>query len=434
MAGACGTWAALPQAAAPELRRRARKTRILPGQAAKHTEHARPSWAAAAAAGLCSNIFAWTCSTRSSSRHPRLVRPRASVLVSRAAAGASADGASDDGTETARRGLVAAAASAVLASGTDAALRAADERYSLRGTIIPPLPYKQTLRTELVAGRIWGFEQCIALLSVSVNIRMTVVRLRDKTLWVCAPISPTRQCLRELDELGTVSNLVVPSDALEHKASLAEFRSIYPRASVWVTPGQDVPSGGRVLGEGAPPPWADEIECKVFFVSPPVTDIFAEAAFFHRETATLLVTDCALKLPQSAPQVLESYGYDGTPGPISSEQWRYKAIAFDFVTARGRDVEDFEALSRPAAIVNPLLRFLVYRRCPKQAAAWVEDVARWPFVRVIPAHLQAPFDCSPAQFLDAFGFLFGKTSSWEPADEQLGFLRFLREQVGGPVF
>jgi hypothetical protein len=62
---------------------------------------------------------------------------------------------------------------------------------------------------------------------------------------------------------------------------------------------------------------------QVFFVEPPVTDTFAEAVFFHSETRTLLVTDCALKLPSKPPKILESYGYDGTPGPISLEQWRH---------------------------------------------------------------------------------------------------------------
>lgn len=359
----------------------------------------------------------------------------------RAAGGASArsPGEGEGAVELARRGLMGATAVGAIALGADAALRAADERYASAGTILAPAPYKETVRTELVPGRIWGFEQCIALFSVSTNIRMTVVRLRDGTLWVSAPISPTRQCLRQLDELGEVAHLVVPTTALEHKASLAEFARAYPRASVWAAPGQaaspiGIPAKCQILGAGPSPPWADELEYKVFFVEPPITDTFAEVAFLHRETRTLLVTDCALKLPTSAPRVLESYGYDGTPGPISPEQWRYKAIAFSFVTARGRDEADFAKLARPPAIVNPLLRFLVYRRCPQQAAEWVADVARWPFERIVPAHLQAPFDCTPAQFLDAFGFLFGKTSSWEPEDEQLAFLRFLREQVGGPEF
>ncbi|OLP89702.1 Methyltransferase-like protein 7B [Symbiodinium microadriaticum] len=341
-------------------------------------------------------------------------------------------------SETPRRVALTVLGTALTATGVDAALRASDERYAALGTILAPAPYKETLRTELVPGRIWGFEQCIALASVSTNIRMTAVKLRNGGLWVSAPIAPTRQCLRLLDELGKVSHLVIPSTALEHKASLAEFSRTYPQAEIWVTPGQappiTVPSNSRILGQGPAPVWADELDCKVFYVSPPVTDTFAEAVFFHKESRSLLVTDCALKLPAAAPKILESYGYDGTPGPISLDQWRYKAIAFDFVTGRNQDEKDFAALSRPAALVNPLLRFIVYRRCPEQAAAWVKDVARWPFVRIIPAHLQAPFDCTPAQFLEAFGFLFGKKTSWEPEDEQLSFLRGVRDIVGGPTF
>ncbi|CAE7813180.1 Mettl7b [Symbiodinium sp. CCMP2592] len=276
-------------------------------------------------------------------------------------------------SETPRRVALTVLGTAVTVTGVDAAFRASDERYAALGTILAPAPYKETLRTELVPGRIWGFEQCIALASVSTNIRMTAVKLRDGGLWVSAPIAPTRQCLRLLDELGKVAHLVIPSTALEHKASIAEFSRAYPKAEIWVTPGQappiTVPSNSRILGQGPAPVWADELDCKIFYVSPPITDTFAEAVFFHKETRSLLVTDCALKLPSAAPKILESYGYDGTPGPISLDQWRYKAIAFDFVTGRNQDEKDFAALSRPAALVNPLLRFIVYRRCPEQAAA-----------------------------------------------------------------
>jgi hypothetical protein len=45
---------------------------------------------------------------------------------------------------------------------------------------LAPAPYKETIRTELVPGRIWGFEQCIALASLSTNIRITVVKLQVK--------------------------------------------------------------------------------------------------------------------------------------------------------------------------------------------------------------------------------------------------------------
>ncbi|CAE7843463.1 Mettl7b [Symbiodinium microadriaticum] len=223
---------------------------------------------------------------------------------------------------------VAAAAAAVAAA--DAVLRR-DDRYAPSGpTLWPPKAFKETERTELVPGLIWGLEQVIAFFTVSANIRMIVVRMEDKRLWVCGPISPTRECLRLLDELGEVAHLVVPGTALEHKASLSEFSQLYPKATVWVSPGQkasplDPPLGSHVdgvLGVDGPPPWEKEIDYKVFFVAPPDTaGTYAETAFFHRRSKTLLLTDAVLKVPEGPPRILSSYGYEGEPGQLTSEQW-----------------------------------------------------------------------------------------------------------------
>lgn len=340
-----------------------------------------------------------------------------------------------------RRGAAATAFAAVLASVVDARLRA-DDHYATAGpTIWPPKPFKETTRSELVQGSIWGLEQVIAFFTVSANIRMTVVRLQDGTLWVCSPISPTRQCLQLLDELGRVAHLVVPGTALEHKASLAEFARIYPQASVWVSPGQNTspfdPSLGPridgVLGQGSSPPWEQEIEYKVFYVGPPATaGTYAETAFFHRKSKTLLITDAVLKVPSTPPPVLASYGYEGTPEELSVQQWYYKFIAFNFLAMRGSDEADFKALCQPPGIVSPILRFTLYPICQQQAAVWVKSVAEWQFERVVAAHLQSPFQLSPSEFLDAFGFLFGKRSSWEPEAGQLVNLRSASETLDGP--
>ena len=176
---------------------------------------------------------------------------------------------------------VAAAAAAVAAA--DAVLRR-DDRYAPSGpTLWPPKAFKETERTELVPGLIWGLEQVIAFFTVSANIRMIVVRMEDKRLWVCGPISPTRECLRLLDELGEVAHLVVPGTALEHKASLSEFSQLYPKATVWVSPGQkasplDPPLGSHVdgvLGVDGPPPWEKEIDYKAFDYTLCILDRFA---------------------------------------------------------------------------------------------------------------------------------------------------------------
>ncbi|CAM9272903.1 unnamed protein product, partial [Heterosigma akashiwo] len=47
-------------------------------------------------------------------------------------------------------------------------------------------PYNEriTIRTELVKDKIWGFEQEQGFFNVSVNTRMTAIKLNDGGLWV----------------------------------------------------------------------------------------------------------------------------------------------------------------------------------------------------------------------------------------------------------
>ena len=58
-----------------------------------------------------------------------------------------------------------------------------------------PFLNRPTIRTELVKGSIWGYEQAQSLggSNVTANIRMTVVKLQTGGLWVHAPIAPTRE-------------------------------------------------------------------------------------------------------------------------------------------------------------------------------------------------------------------------------------------------
>ncbi len=63
------------------------------------------------------------------------------------------------------------------------------------------------------------------VLDVIVNTRMTVVQLRDGSLFVHAPVAPTRECLRLLRELNApVKYIVLPTSAVEHKARAAPLR------------------------------------------------------------------------------------------------------------------------------------------------------------------------------------------------------------------
>ena len=88
----------------------------------------------------------------------------------------------------------------------------------LNGLPVGPFFSRATVRTELVPGSIWGFEQPQTLANVTVNIRMTVVRLASGGLFVYAPVAPSRECLRLLAELGgDVEIIVLPTFAVEHK-------------------------------------------------------------------------------------------------------------------------------------------------------------------------------------------------------------------------
>jgi len=186
-----------------------------------------------------------------------------------------------------------------------------------------------------------------------------------------------------------------------------------------------------VYGTAAlPPPWTGEIEYKLLNIDdlapvPPVS----ETAFFHCDTKTLLVTDSLIKVPSSAPLVLESYGNDGTPGQVSPELWRLKVIYSLGLEPRGSDAEDFEALTRAPVLVPPIIRYAGGDLYPKRIAAWVQDVAKWPFERVVSAHFEAPITCGPAEYLGAYNFLFGKAGAWDPEEGQLGPIRFFQTPV-----
>lgn len=86
---------------------------------------------------------------------------------------------------------------------------------------VPPSPLRPTIRSELVEGQVYGFDQPQGVLKVLINTRMTVVVLEEGGLLVNNPVAPTRECLRLLqdliDEHGPVRYITLSSAALEHK-------------------------------------------------------------------------------------------------------------------------------------------------------------------------------------------------------------------------
>ena len=194
--------------------------------------------------------------------------------------------------------------------------------------LLPLYPYgrRATLVRELVPGQVWSFEQLQGIFYVAVPIRMTVLRLREGLL-LYAPVAPTQELLGQLRQLeatyGPVTTIVLAtSSGLEHKLPLPSLARAFPRAQVWVSPGQwSFPVRLPLQWLGFPPgrthtlledglPHGDQL---VWDSLGPV-DLglgrFMEVSCFHKASGSLLVTDALVAIGAEPPELFEA---DPTP-------------------------------------------------------------------------------------------------------------------------
>ncbi|KAL4432811.1 hypothetical protein ABPG77_008137 [Micractinium sp. CCAP 211/92] len=384
------------------------------------------------------------------------------------AAAAATTGTQRVGTRVAagtrRQARLAAAAAAVDAP---AGTRASDQEYlNITGYPFPLGPFlkRPTIRKELIRGVMWGFEQPQSLggSNVTTNIRMTVVRLQSGGLWVHAPIAPTRECVRMVRQLEeetgqSVRYIILPTFGYEHKIFVGPFSRRFPKAEVWVAPSQwswpiNLPPQffgifptGELRSDDASVPWADEIEQKVFVSSVGIGP-YIEAAFFHKKTRTLLVTDAVVSVPDSPPELVpeeslleaaaRNFFIDVLAGPLAAEPvdgvplkpteltpaaralgWRRMALQILYIVPGNlRDPrKGFEAVAE-RLIVGPILKTLVFSTTPEKTREWVDDIcAGWDFTAIVPAHFSAPVRATPADFKAAFSFAYEPQLSQERA-------------------
>ena len=94
---------------------------------------------------------------------------------------------------------------------------------------VPASSTRATVRTELVKGQVYGFDQLQGTLKILINTRMTVVVLKSGGLFVNNPVAPTKECLRLLQELvdvhGPVKYITLSTAALEHKVARISSQS-----------------------------------------------------------------------------------------------------------------------------------------------------------------------------------------------------------------
>lgn len=371
---------------------------------------------------------------------------------------------------------------------------------------VPLYPYgrRRTLRQEVVKDRVWTFDQLQGILYTTVPIRMSVVKLELGGLLVYAPVAPTPECIRLVKELeaehGDVSYIILPtSSGLEHKVFVGPFARCFPKALVFVAPNQwsfplNLPLSWlgfpwrrtEVLPENsANAPFAHEFDYAVLDINLG-RGSFGEAAFFHKRTRTLLVTDSVLAVPEDPPAVVQLDPYpllfhakdsaldavEDNPASRRKGWQRISLFAFylrphalkmvslgqmcrDALKAPERSrkayfglfpfrwqdnwTQSFDALRGGGRLfVAPILQTLILPQAPKTVLNWAEKVAKWDFQRIVPCHFDSPIEAGPRQFRQAFAFLekqpltglssFGRENQLLP-QEDFAFLRELEQSL-----
>ncbi|MBE9250954.1 DUF4336 domain-containing protein [Dolichospermum sp. LEGE 00240] len=340
--------------------------------------------------------------------------------------------------------------------------------------IVPIYPYGQrrTIRKEVVKDAMWTFDQLQGIFYVVVPIRMTVVKLEKGGLLVYAPVAPTGECVRLLKELvaeyGDVKYIILPTiSGIEHKVFVGPFARRFPAAQVFVSPGQwsfpvNLPlswlglPGKRthILPENSQEaPFAEDFDYATLGPIDLGLGKFAEVAFFHKRSHTLLLTDTIVSVPAEPPAIVQLDPYPllyhakdkafdmvadtsanrrkgwqrvtlfalyFSPSvlevPTWSEAWgdakkapeRSRKAYFGFFPFQWQEnwQESFNILRGNGRIfVAPILQSLILNRAPQETINWANKVANWDFQWIIPCHFDAPIKATPQQFRQAFTFL-----------------------------
>ncbi|OIP77544.1 MAG: hypothetical protein AUK48_03880 [Oscillatoriales cyanobacterium CG2_30_44_21] len=192
--------------------------------------------------------------------------------------------------------------------------------------VVPIYPYGQrrTLRKEVVKDAIWTFDQIQGIFYVVVPIRMTVVKLEAGGLLVYAPVAPTPECIRLVNELvaehGDVKYIILPTvSGVEHKVFVGPFARQFPKAQVYVSPHQwsfpfnlplswlGLPWGKtQILPEDIQQtPFASQFDYAILGCINLGLGQFAEVVMLDKRSRTLLVTDTIVAISEKPPEVLE---------------------------------------------------------------------------------------------------------------------------------
>ncbi len=355
--------------------------------------------------------------------------------------------------------------------------------------LLPLYPYgrRRTVFEELIPGNIWGFQQLQGLYYVAVPVRLTVVKVSNG-LMLINPLPPTSELLRGLSALekqyGPVLTIVLPTaSGLEHKISLPALARSFPKADLWVCPGQwsfpfalpldwlGVPKSRTkvLLDQGLP----HQETCSWISLGP--LDIglgrFQEVACFHKPSRALMVTDALIGIESKPPEL-----FDLDPTPLlfhardrgdqlfeDSPQMRKKGWArlvlfasflrpklleipplldvirnsfkpglrnakahfglFPFTWKEGWEISASNLMGdkKPLIQVAPVLERLVFPRAKQSFIKWLDELIRIKGIRwLVPAHFSAPIEFRTGQVKRLRNRI--NNSRWATGEGDWGFL------------
>ena len=117
-------------------------------------------------------------------------------------------------------------------------------------------------------------------------LRLTVVRLSNKKLWIHAPTPLSNILKTQISNIGEVGYLFSGNNL--HNMSFINWMKTFPKAEAWVTPGipQKLPDldNYNVLKENI---WIDDFDATSMKKVPK----FDETVFYHYKSKSLIVTD-----------------------------------------------------------------------------------------------------------------------------------------------
>uniref|UniRef100_A0A7S4DZV4 DUF4336 domain-containing protein n=1 Tax=Lotharella globosa TaxID=91324 RepID=A0A7S4DZV4_9EUKA len=305
--------------------------------------------------------------------------------------------------------------------------------------VLPTQPgeYRPTIKTEVVPGQVWTFEQMHGAINILVNMRMTVLKVKGGLL-VYSPVAPTKDVMEKVKELesvhGPVKYILLPTQAAEHKVFFGPFARGFPDAELWACPGQwswpiPLPLSalglglGRqvhVLGQGQSG-FQDDVEVGVigpFLVSKRESASlysnkpgFGEVSIYHKPSRSLMVTDTLVYVDREPPRICQQdpvgllfHARDREGDAIANteekrlEGWAKITLLALYILPGCLDISNpresfiwtnwqssFEATSE-TLMAAPFLRQLVFRRYQDQIKSWIEKLRQWDIERVVPAH------------------------------------------------